>query len=122
MIIGILGVLMCLAFVVFYAVKGVPANPFEGMFGTSHPTDAMRAGQKAGTFGALIVGIAEAGFFIFAGLKLRRLESWGLVLTAAILSIVPCCGTQAPLCLLSIPVGIWVIVVICLPKVKSAFT
>jgi hypothetical protein len=122
MILGILSILMCIAFIVFYAVKGVPANPFEGMFGQSHQTEAMRAGQKIGTFGALIVGLAEAGFFIFAGLKLRRLESWGLVLTAAILAIIPCCGTQAPLCLLSIPVGIWVIVVLCQSKVKSAFT
>lgn len=122
MILGILSILMCIAFIVFYAVKGVPTNPFEGMFGQSNQTEAMRAGQKIGTFGALIVGLAEAGFFIFAGLKLRRLESWGLVLTAAILAIIPCCGTQAPLCLLSIPVGIWVIVVLCQAKVKSAFT
>ena len=29
MIIGVLGILMCIAFIVFYSVKGVPANPFE---------------------------------------------------------------------------------------------
>lgn len=122
MIVGILGILMSIGLLVFYAVKGVPPNPFEGMFGSSQPTDAMRAGQKIGTFGALVVGIAEAAFVAFAGLKLRRLESWGLVLTAAILSIIPCCGSQFPLCVLSAPVGIWVIIVICQAKVKKAFT
>ena len=106
MIVGILGILMSIGLVVFYAVKGVPANPFEGMFGSGHQTDAMRAGQKIGTFAALILGIAEAGFIAFTGLKLRRLESWGLVLTGAILAIIPCCGSQFPLCVLSAPVGI----------------
>lgn len=122
MIVGILGVLMSIGLIGFYAVKGVPTNPFEGMFGASQQTDAMRAGQKIGTFAALVFGIAEAGFIAFAGLKLRRLESWGLVLTGAILSIIPCCGTQFPLCALSAPVGIWVIIVLCQAKVKKAFT
>jgi len=122
MIIGVLGILMSIGLLVFYSVKGVPTNPFEGVFGASHQTDAMRAGQKIGTFGALVLGIAEAGFIAFAGLKLRRLESWGLVLTGAILAIIPCCGSQFPLCALSAPVGIWVIIVICQAKVKNAFT
>lgn len=121
MIVGVLGILMCLGFIMSYAVKGVPPSPLEGMFGGHNSSAAFRAGEKAGRFSALLVGVAEAGFFIFAGWKLRRLESWGLVLTAAILAIIPFCGSRAPLCLLSAPVGIWVIVVICLPKVKSAF-
>jgi len=122
MIVGILGILTCLCLMVFYAVKGVPANPFQNLFSGQGSSDAQRVGQKVGLFAGLIVGIPWAGLIAFAGLKLRRLESWGLVLTGAILAVIPCCGSQFPTCFLSFPVGVWVIIVICQTKVKSAFT
>jgi hypothetical protein len=84
-------------------------------------SDAMRAGQKIGFLASFVVGIGWAAFIAWAGGKLRRLESWGLVLTAAILCVLPCCGTQFPLCILSAPVGVWAIVVLCQGKVKGAF-
>jgi hypothetical protein len=122
-IVGILGVLMCIGMILFSMVNGVEANPmFQRLMSHQPVSDAMRVGQKVGVFATLILGIGWAGFIAFAGQKLRRLESWGLVLTAGILCVLPCCGTQFPLCFLSAPVGIWVIVVLCLGKVKSAFT
>jgi hypothetical protein len=122
-VIGILGVLMSIGLLIWTAIFGVESNPFaERLLSGGEMSDAMRAGQKAGYFGALVVGIGWAAFIAFAGVKLRRLESWGLVLTGVILSLLPCCGTQFPLCLLSLPVGIWALVVICRADVKSQFS
>lgn len=122
MIVGMLGVLMCIVLIAWYAVKGLPPNPFDQFMSGRPKTAAMQVGEKIGSFGALVVGIGWAGFIAYAGLKLRRLESWGLVLTGAILAIIPCCGSQFPMCILSAPIGIWVIVVLCQAKVKNAFT
>lgn len=122
MIVGILGILMSIGLCVFYAVNGIPSNPFlEKMMSKQGSPDALRMGQTIGTFVALALGLVGASFITFAGVKLRRMESWGLVLAGAILAIIPCCGSQFPLCLLSAPIGIWVIVVLCQAKVKSAF-
>jgi len=58
------------------------------------------------------------GFIIYSCLKMRRLESWGMSITAAILSVVPC--THA-CCWLGLPVGIYALVVLYNPEVKAAF-
>jgi len=74
----------------------------------------------SGAYGILIsvVGIAMAGFLAWAGLKMMRLESWGLALTACIVALVPC---VSPCCLIGLPFGIWGLVVINDPTVKQAF-
>ena len=120
MIAGILGVLFSLGLLVYYAIKGVPPNPILEKYFPGHGGGG--GINRAGPIIVAILSVAWAGFIVFAGIKLRRLESWGLVLTAAIICILPCCGTQLPICLVSLPVGIWAIIVLCLPKVKSQFT
>jgi len=65
-----------------------------------------------------VIGLAMAGFFIFASTKMRKLESYGMVMTATILSMLPCTSSC---CCVGLPVGIWVLVVLMKPEVKSAF-
>lgn len=65
-----------------------------------------------------VIKLAVSGLICFAAVKLRRLESFPLVVTAAILAIVPC---TSPCCCVGIPIGIWVLVAIMKPEVKSAF-
>ena len=65
-----------------------------------------------------LLGLAVSGFIIFASTKLRKLESYGLVMTATIISMVPC---LSPCCCVGLPIGIWILVVLCKPEVKSSF-
>lgn len=65
-----------------------------------------------------VLGLALAGFFIFASTKMRKLESYGLVMTATILSMLPCTSSC---CCVGLPVGIWILIVLSKPEVKSAF-
>lgn len=65
-----------------------------------------------------IIKLAVAGLIIVASVKLRKLESFPLVVTSAILAIVPC---TSPCCCVGIPIGIWVLVAIMKPEVKSSF-
>jgi hypothetical protein len=65
-----------------------------------------------------LLGLAVSGFIIFASVKMRKLESYGLVMAATIISMVPC---LSPCCCVGLPVGIWILVVLCKPEVKSSF-
>ncbi len=65
-----------------------------------------------------VIAMALGGFYIFASTKLRKLESYGMVMTATILSMLPCTSSC---CCVGLPVGIWILVVLSKPDVKSAF-
>jgi hypothetical protein len=65
-----------------------------------------------------VLGLAVSGFIIFASTKMKKLESYGMVMTATIVSMVPCIS---PCCCVGLPIGIWVLIVLCKPEVKSAF-
>jgi hypothetical protein len=63
-------------------------------------------------------GILLSAVIFYGGLKMKRLENHGLAVASSILAIIPC---TSPCCLLGIPVGIWALVVLMKPEVKSAF-
>jgi hypothetical protein len=65
-----------------------------------------------------IIGLALSAFFIYAATKMRKLESYGMVMTATIISMLPC---LSPCCCVGLPVGIWILVVLSKPEVKTAF-
>lgn len=68
--------------------------------------------------GSAAVGLLVAGFIIYAALKMKNLEQWGLVMAASILAMLPCIS---PCCIIGLPMGIWCIVVLSRPEVKAAF-
>lgn len=76
-------------------------------------------GGGLGAFFAF-VQLALSGFYIFASTKMRKLESYGLVMTASILCMLPC-FTPSCCCVVGLPIGIWSLVVLAKPEVKSAF-
>ncbi len=78
------------------------------------------ANMYSGTLGLVSnsLGILLSAVIFYGGLKMKRLENYGLAMAASILSIVPC---TSPCCLLGIPIGIWALVVLMKPEVKSAF-
>jgi predicted Zn finger-like uncharacterized protein len=64
-----------------------------------------------------IVGILIGAVITAGGTKMKRLENYGLAMTASILAMIPCTGC----CLLTLPFGIWSLVVINRPEVRDAF-
>lgn len=65
-----------------------------------------------------LFGVAVNGMVIFGALKMQRLEDWGLAVTAAVLTLLPCAGCC---CLIGLPIGVWSLLVLNKPEVKSAF-
>lgn len=112
---------------VLLAILGVVGNLFGAQFqpppGEMPPElrqffDAMRNMQGPMAVVSSLIGLAISGLLIYAASKLRSLESFTLVVTATILGMVPC---TSPCCCIGLPVGIWVLVVLFKPEVKSMF-
>lgn len=78
-----------------------------------------RSSGGGGVFGSLL-GIGLSGLTVFGGLQMRALKSWGLALASAILVMTPC-GSYC-CCCIGIPIGIWALVTLTKPEVKSAFS
>ncbi len=64
---------------------------------------------------AFIAGVA----IIFGSVKMMKLQSRGLAMTAAIISMIPC--LTGCCCIIGLPFGIWAMVVLNKPEVKSSF-
>lgn len=74
--------------------------------------------EGAFAIGSSFVELLVAGFIIFAALKMKDAEQWGLAVAASILAMVPC---VSPCCIIGLPVGIWCLTVLMRPEVKAAF-
>lgn len=64
-----------------------------------------------------VVRLALDGLTIYSALKMRKLQGWGLSLAGAIAASLPCTFV----CFLTMPLGIWAIVVLFQDEVKQAF-
>jgi hypothetical protein len=72
-------------------------------------------GPLAGAVNLLIAALN--GFVLFGAIKMLRLQSHGLAMAASIVAMLPC----QCCCLLGLPFGIWALVVLNKPEVKSQF-
>lgn len=77
----------------------------------------MGTASKIGPFGSLFQ-LVLGGLTAFGGLKMKNLESYPLAIAASIIAIIPCFGSC---CCTGIPVGIWALIVLNKPEVKSSF-
>jgi predicted Zn finger-like uncharacterized protein len=72
-----------------------------------------------GFYSASCVFLLRDVFLIFAYSRMHVLKSYGVAYAGAIISVIPVLG--APCCVLGIPFGIWALIVLNNPSVKSAF-
>jgi hypothetical protein len=72
-------------------------------------------GPMAGVI-CLVVALVN-GFVLFGAIKMLRLQNFGLVMAAVIVAMLPC----QCCCLLGLPFGIWALMVLNKPEVKSHF-
>lgn len=65
-----------------------------------------------------ILGLAVAGFIIWVSLQMKQLHKWTLAVVASIVAMIPCIS---PCCIIGLPIGIWAVIVLMKPEVKSSF-
>ena len=66
----------------------------------------------------MALGLTANSVILAGGLKMRKVQSWGLCLAAVILMMLPCGGFC---CCIGLPLGIWMTILLNKPEVKSAF-
>lgn len=89
-------------------------SQFEGMEGLEWLAPLM-----SGTF-TVVMGLFTligAALIFYGAMKMKDLQGYGLAMTAAILSLIPCFS----ICCIGIPFGIWALVVLLNQDVKNAF-
>jgi F0F1-type ATP synthase membrane subunit a len=76
--------------------------------------------------GSMIGSIVGVGLSILVfililsgGIQMMRFKTWGLALTASILTFMPC---NCPFFCIGIPLGIWAIIMLSLRDVREAFS
>jgi GYF domain 2 len=112
-VVAILGALVQIASLIMHvagasilASSRMPNNPWANMF--------------SGTVGVVtgVVGLVVSGVILTGAIKMKKLESYGFAMASTIIAMIPC---FSPCCLLGLPIGIWALVVLLKPEVKSAF-
>ena len=81
---------------------------------------AAQASSQGSNVFQSIIGLAFAGLVIFGGLQMRALKNWPIALAACIVAMLPC-GSNC-CCCIGIPIGIWALITLTKPEVKSAFS
>lgn len=116
LIMGVLGVLFALFGLV--SGGGMPAGLMDNPQITPEVREMIAKFQGMGRGGNVLSLILD-GVMIYGALQMRQVKNWGLSLASAILVLLPCAGCC---CLLGLPVGIWAIITLTKPEVKSAFS
>tara|TARA_Y100001968_G_scaffold328935_1_gene377129 strand:+ start:3016 stop:3858 length:843 start_codon:yes stop_codon:yes gene_type:complete len=117
MVLAILGIVVNLAsllFSLFGTGLGAAAGSSGG--GMSDVQQFEMIADLVFGVGGAIIGLLIQGLILFGSIKMKNLQSYGLSMTAAILSII-----CSPCCCIGIGAGIWALVVLVDPKVKTAF-
>jgi hypothetical protein len=94
-----------------------------GAMGAMEPGAGMEelgVAMGQGLFGVLqsVAGLIVGAVCLVGAQKMRNLERYHLALTSSVLIMVPC---LSPCCVLGLPFGIWSLIVLNDPFVKSAF-
>lgn len=106
-----------------WAVFSVLANILGlGMAGLDSVTREYDWAEYAfgGAFGIVfaLIGLVVAAFLLWAALQMKELKNWTVSVVASILAMIPCIS---PCCIIGLPIGIWALVVLMKPEVKTAF-
>jgi hypothetical protein len=65
----------------------------------------------------VLIRLALDGLVIYGALQMRQLKSWNLSLAGAVAASIPCSFC----CVITIPLGIWAIVVLLNDEIKQSF-
>ena len=124
-ILGVLGLLFTVAgpflkatlmetMLQFFEKVNVPLNAAQ----RAQMEAAKTAALGLGDFFSLALGVVVNSVILVGGLKMMKLQSWGLAIASAILVMLPC-GSCC--CFIGLPIGIWAVIQLNKPEVKSAF-
>ena len=93
------------------------STPFQ--FGKDFPINLDPSWIQLIQTASSILGLALGGLVLFGALQMKKLENWGLALTASILSMIPCCSGVC--CIIGLPIGIWALTILNKAEIKQHY-
>ena len=118
MITAIIGVLLGLLSLGMN-VLGVGMSGLQNMSGGNGAADQYVRYMSGGVgIVSAVFALGVSGFILWASMQMKQLRNWNMSVAASIVAMIPCIG---PCCLVGIPIGIWSVIVLMKPEVKSAF-
>jgi hypothetical protein len=98
-------------------LAGIGLGAFQG---TGNADAEKMLATFMGTFGiaSCAIGVLGGIFILLGGIKMRKLESYGLCMAASIVAMIPCLSVCCPL---GLAIGIWSLVILSKAEVKSVF-
>ncbi len=134
LVVGILNILFSLFGVGSSALTMAGLNPlaeqqkeqFEQMRQTAGPeaefvnimTKVSEIMQGPGGLVSNLITLVVGIFIVLGALKMKRLESYGMSMTASILAMIPCLSNC---CVVGLPIGIWALIVLMSADIKQSF-
>lgn len=109
MVAGGLSLALTLLYIVIISIAGVAAIADE------QTADALPG--VGIMIGFAVIKLALDALTIYGAWQMRKLQSWGLSLTSAIVAMLPC----SICCILGLPIGIWAVIVLVDNDIKRAF-
>ena len=117
LITGVIGVVLG-ALSLLMNLLGMGMSGLEGLGGGGATDQYMQ--YMSGGVGIVsgIIALGISGFIIWSSMQMKQLRNWNMSVAASIVAMIPCIG---PCCLIGIPIGVWSLIVLMKPEVKSAF-
>jgi hypothetical protein len=108
-----------------FAMIAVNVLQIAGVMGGAHDTMDTPFGQDERVGQMLSLALSSCALpvgavSVFAGLKMRRAEMYGLAIAAAVVNMIPCYQTTC-CALFGLPLGIWALVTLMNAEVKASF-
>jgi len=91
---------------------------FSGMPNAAQMQKMLESANSPLNIAGNVLGLALSVLTLAGASKMRSLRSYEFAVTAAVLAMVPC---VTPCCLIGLPFGIWALVVLTRPEVKTQF-
>lgn len=111
---GILGAIFSLTGLILSTVE----TGIESIMADKFSEEYAELAEGATGIALCFVGLLVSAFIIYASLKIKELNQWGLCVAASIIAMIPCIS---PCCIVGLPIGIWCLVILTKPEVKTAF-
>lgn len=110
-----LGIVTNLFGLIWY-LMGQPLGKLPAELGNEVAEKLVQLSSMLGIFGSLL-GLAISALVAYGAVQMLKLRSYGWSMAASILALIPC---TSPCCLVGLPIGIWALVVLSQPGVKTA--
>lgn len=105
----------------YTVIAGINVDAIQMMVESGDPSMIGTVASMIGATAGGCLGMVFSAVVLFAGLKMRDLQSYTLCMVGSVLAMLPCGGLGCCCCFIGIGIGVWSIMTLMKDDVKEAF-